>query len=261
MKKLFFAGLAIALLMPAVAMAQSAFDGTWKTDLNTMHSTRKPIVITLKDGMYHCTCSVPPLAVKADGADHAVSGHPGFDTVAIKVVDDHTIQGTEKKDGKVVGNYTLTAATDGKTATEEFTNSSGATPVTGKVVIARVTKGAAGSNAMTGSWRLKNFDNMSDNGRTFTYKVDGDSVNMSDPTGESYSAKMGGGDAPYKGDPGTTSVSVKKLGKDSLQETYRRDGKVMSISTMTVAADGKTMKTVSHNEQTGGTMTSVADKQ
>ena len=33
MKKLLFVGLAILLLMPVVASAQNAFDGTWKIDL------------------------------------------------------------------------------------------------------------------------------------------------------------------------------------------------------------------------------------
>ncbi|OOG56542.1 hypothetical protein B0E48_10435 [Rhodanobacter sp. C03] len=247
--------------MPAVAMAQSAFDGTWKTDISKVHTDRKPVVVTLKDGMYHCTCSVPPFTVKADGTDQAVSGHPGFDTVAIKVIDDHTIQETEKKDGKVVGSYTVTVAADDKTATNEFTDSSGTTPVTGKVVLARVTKGAAGANAVNGSWQLKNYDNLSDNGLTFTYKVDGDSVSMSDPTGRSYTAKTDGAYVPLQGEPGATSVSVKKLGKDSLQETYKRDGKVMSVDTMTVSADGKTMKTVNHNKLTGATSTEVADRQ
>ena len=34
MKKLLFVGLAILLLMPVVASAQNAFDGTWKIDLS-----------------------------------------------------------------------------------------------------------------------------------------------------------------------------------------------------------------------------------
>ena len=65
---------------------------------------------------------------------------------------------------------------------------------------------------------------------------------MTNPTGQSYTAKLGGADAPMKGDPGITSVSVKMIGKDTLEETDKRDGKVIGILKMKVASDGKTAK-------------------
>ena len=37
-----------------------------------------------------------------DGEDQAVTGHPYYDTVSIKAVDDRTIEETDKKDGKTV---------------------------------------------------------------------------------------------------------------------------------------------------------------
>jgi hypothetical protein len=43
-----------ALLMPAVAMAQSVFDGTWKADMNTAKFPEKPDVYLLQNGMYKC---------------------------------------------------------------------------------------------------------------------------------------------------------------------------------------------------------------
>jgi hypothetical protein len=45
-----------------------------------------------------------------------------------------------------------------------------------------------------------------------------------------------------KGDPGTTSVSVKMMGKSTLEETDYRDGKAISVAKIVVAPDGKTMK-------------------
>lgn len=261
MKKLLFCGLVMALLVPASAMAQSAFDGTWKVDLNKAQASKKPFVITLKDGMYHCTCDTPPINVKADGQDYAVNGHPGYDMVAIKIVNDHSVQETDKKDGKVVTSSTFTAAADGKTATNEFTDTSGTAPVTGNVTFERVAKAADSSNAVAGSWRVKTYNNISDNGLTFTYKVDGDSLSMTDPTGSSFTAKMDGSDAPVKGIPDVTSVSVKKTGKNSLQMTGKRDGKVVNVRDLKVAADGKTMKMTRHDMLQGTTMSAVADKQ
>src|SRR5260370_4271922 len=88
---------------------------------------------------------------------------------------------------------------------------------------------------------MAKMDSVSDNGLAFTYKVDGDSLTMSNPTGQSYTAKLDGTDAPYKGDPGTTSVSVKRVDKNTIEETDKRDGKVITVSRMTVSADGKSM--------------------
>jgi hypothetical protein len=45
-----------------------------------------------------------------------------------------------------------------------------------------------------------------------------------------------------KGDPGVTNVSVKMMGKDTLEETDKHDGKVIGIFRMKLASDGKTAK-------------------
>lgn len=261
MKRLLIASLALALLVPACAFAQSALNGTWVTQLSSVKGFGKPLVIHLKDGLYECNCA-PPIKIKADGEDHAVTGHPAFDTLAIKVINDHSIEMTQKKDGKTLLTETVTAAPDGKTATYEFTNNYGNSPITGKGVADRVAKGAAGSNAVAGSWKFGHWESLSDNARTFTYKVDGDNVTFSDPTGGTYSARIGGKPVPFTGDgmSGMT-VSVKRHGKDGLRETYMRDGKETRTSTMTVSANGKTMKSIDHNVLMDRTMTMVSDKQ
>jgi hypothetical protein len=245
MKKLFFLVALAALLMPVLAMAQSAFDGTWKVNMNKVEFPKKPDMFLLQNGMYDCKTCTPPYNIKADGTDQSVSGHPYFDSVAIKVVNDHEIEETDKKNGKVVSTSTTTASPDGKTLTFAFSDSSntnGGPPVTGKGEATRVAKGPAGSNAISGSWRTTKMESLSDNATTWTYKVSGDEITMTNPTGQSYSAKLNGSDAPMKGDPGITSVSVKMMGKDMLEETDKRDGKVIGVFKMTVAADGKTAK-------------------
>jgi hypothetical protein len=172
MKKLFFVALA-ALLMPTLAAAQSALDGTWKVDMNNVAFPKKPDVFLLQNGMYACKTCTPPYEIKADGTDQAVTGHPYFDTVAIKVVNDHEIEETDKKDGKVVGTSTSTVSPDGAILIFTFSDSSntnGGPPVTGKGEATRVAKGPAGSNAISGSWRTSKIEGMSDNATVWTYK-------------------------------------------------------------------------------------------
>jgi len=232
------------LLLPLLAHAQSPFDGTWKANMNNVDWSKKPDVYLLKDGMYSCKTCTPPYEVKADGTDQKVSGHPYYDTVAIKVINDHEIEETDKKDGKTVATIKNTVAPDGNTLMFEFTdssNSNGGAAVTGKGEAVRVAKGPAGSSPISGSWRTSKMESLSDNGITVTYKVSGEEITMSNPTGQTYTAKLDGSDAPMKGDPGITSVSVKMIGKNTLEETDKRNGKVIGIFRGTVQPNGKTI--------------------
>jgi hypothetical protein len=263
MMKFFLAALSLGLLTPVLATAQSNIDGTWKIDLNKAQMPTKPDVFLLQHGTYQCKTCVPAFEVTADGQDHMVTGHPYYNSVAIVVVDDHTIRQTNKKDGKVVSRSQTTVSPDGTSATLEFADSSAtnAEPVSGNVTMSRVDKGPAGSHAISGSWRSSTINNVSDNGLLFTYTVEGDSISMATPTGQSFTAKLDGTDAPYKGDPGQTSISMRKTGDNTIEETDKREGKVISVAEITVAPDGKTM-TIAISDKLRGTESSfVAEKQ
>ncbi|MGA2965862.1 MAG: hypothetical protein ABSD64_06585 [Terriglobales bacterium] len=262
MKNLFFVGLLVLLLVPVVAMAQSPFDGTWKEDMSSIQWPAKPDVFLLQNGMYECKTCVPPIKVKADGADQKVTGDPYSDTLSVKVIDDHNLETTSKKDGKVVGTAKISVSSDGDTLTVNWTDSgepSGGTQ-TGTNTEKRVAKGPAGGSLISGSWRIEK-ENASADALTWTYKMNGNELAMTSVAGQSYNAKLDGTDAPFKGDPGVTSISVKKLSKDTLEETRKRDGKVISIAKMTVSADGKTMKWIFEDKLQGTTMKGSAQKQ
>lgn len=264
MRKVYLVALLGLLLMPLLATAQNAFDGTWKVNMNKVDFPKKPDVYLLQNGMFQCKTCVPPVDVKANGEDQKVTGHPYYDTVAIKVVNDHAMQETDKKAGKTVATSSMTVSADGNTLTFEFSdnsNTNGA-PVTGKAEAMRVgAKAPAGANAISGSWRTTKMENLSDNAITWTYKVSGDELTMTSPTGQSYTAKMDGSEAPMKGDPGVTSVSVKSMGKNTIEETDKRDGKVIGVAKTTVSADGKTLNVVYDDKLHGTTTKYAATKQ
>jgi len=244
MKRRYWLLLQAALLMPTLTMAQSVFDGTWKVDLTSAEFPQKPDEYLLKDGTYQCKTCVPPIQVKADGQDQKVTGQPYYDSVSIKVVDDRTIEEVDQKNGKTVATSKTWVSPDGNTMMFEFSDSSAtnADPVTGKGSETRVSKGPSGSHAVSGSWRMAKLDSLSENGLVITYKVTGDSLTMSTLNGQGYTAKLDGTEAPYKGDPGTTSVSVKKISDHELEETDKRDGKVISVARLTASPDEKAMK-------------------
>jgi len=254
----------IALLLPVPATAQAGFDGTWKVDMNKVDFPKKPDEFLLQNGMYACKTCVPPYNVKADGTDQAVSGNPYIDSVAIKVVNDHAIEETDKKNGQTVSTSTSTVSADGKTLAFTFSDSSntnGGAPVTGKGEATRIAKGPAGSAAISSSSRTTKIEGLSDNATSWTYKVSGDELTMSTMAGQTYTAKLDGTDAPMKGDPGVTSVSVKMMGKNVLEETDKRNGKIIGIQKMTLAADGKSAKLVYEDKQRGTQTEFMAVKQ
>src|SRR5712692_6703508 len=253
MKKLLWFVLLASLLTPGLVMAQSVFDGTWKVDMKTAQFPTKPDVYLLQDGMYHCKSCVPPVDIKADGQDQKVTGHPYYDTLSIKVVDNNTIEGAEKKNGKLVGTSKETVSPDGNTLTLEFTNTSSPSgePIKGKFEETRLAKGPVGAHALSGSWRPGKMESVDENAPTFTLKVQGDTLTCSMSMGPSYSAKLDGTDAPYHGDPGTTSVSVKLLDKNTLEETDKRDGKVILVQHITLSPNGKSLTVVSEDKLQG----------
>ncbi len=262
-KWMFFAPLGALLFAPVVLPAQSPLDGTWKADLSNVGWSHKPDVYLLQGGMYSCSTCTPPYKVKADGSDQTVTGHPYIDTIAITVVNDHELKETDKKHGKVVATSDTIVSPDGKTMTFTFTdasNTNGGPPVTGKGSETLVMKGPAGSHAVSGSWRMAKMDALSDNAIIWSYKVSGDSLTMNAKTGQSYTAKLGGPDAPMNGDPGVTSVSVKMMGKNTLVETDKRGDKVISVTTFTVSPDGKTAKAVAEDKLANRTTTFSAMK-
>jgi hypothetical protein len=263
MRKLIPAGLLLAVLIPAAAAAQSAFDGTWKVDMKTAQFPTKPDSYLLKDGEYDCSTCIPAVRVKADGLDHKVSGHPYYDSVAIKVINDRSVEEIAKRNGKVVTTATTVVSADGKTATFEYTDSSdtNGAPVTGKGEAALVKAGPAGSHAISGDWKMSKMDSVSDNSELITYKIEAESLTMSEPTGQSYVAKLDGTEAPFKGDPGLTTVSVKRIDKDTILETDKRDGKAMFVVHMTISADGKSLAFTSQDLERGTTSKITAMKQ
>jgi hypothetical protein len=257
----------LIVFLPLLGMAQSDFDGTWKVDLTKSTMPDKPHVFLLQNGTYQCNTCVPPINLKADGQDHGVAGSPYYDAVAVKVLDDRSIEITKKKNGRVVATSKMVVSADGSTATFEFTDSTKTAPepVVGKGVMTRVAKTKrppTGSHVISGSWRTSKMETLSDNALAFTFKADGDSLNMSNPMGQSFTAKLDGTDAPYKGDPGINSVSILRLGKDTFMETDKHDGKTITTKRfMVTPSDGKTMTVIVGDALTGSATVLAAIKQ
>lgn len=237
---------------------ETALNGTWKIDAAQTKFSPKPISFYISQGWYHCTSCNPAIDIKADGTDQPVQGH-AFNTLSMRVVDDHTVEEIGKKNGRVTFEQSYTVSKDGKMLTAKITSHpmDGSGPITTEGTAKRVGMAPMGVHAASGDWQLQKF-NQSANGLTFTYKVNGDELAMTDPTGESYTANLDGTDAPVKGAYGYDTVSIKKVGPNSIEETDKLNGRVIDVSKIIV--HGNTMIIVETNQPTGRTSTYTARK-
>lgn len=249
--KIYFA-LAVLALPPA-ALAGNPFDGTWKTQPDSVQFSGKPLMYELKDGMYKCGSCAPPYSVKADGADQKVAAHSYYDTVAVRVVNDHTVEITNKLGGKVIQSGTAAVSADGSTLTESYKDMSGSQVATFQQVSKRAKPGPAGSHAISGEWKIDKLPELSDTASTVMYKMTADGFQMQ-WNGQSYDAKFDGKQVLTANDPGKTWVSLKKISNDTVEETDSRDGEVTDVIRMTVSADGKTLTVVDDDRAHGTTM-------
>ncbi len=252
--------LVLLLLVPILGWAQSSFDGTWKIDLNQVKAPDKPEIFVLEKDMYHCKSCVPPISIKADGQEQKVTGHPYMDTLAVKVVDDHQVQQSWMKNGKPAGTANYVLAADGKTMNVDWVDTSqpSGKPISGKTTLTRVSEGPKGAHLVSGSWKTEKFTDITEEGLLVSYKQTADGLSMSMPTGQSYTAGFDGKEVPYVGDPGITTVSLKKLSDNSFEETQKRDGKVTTVAKIT--REGDKLKYEINDKLHGTTMQFTANK-
>ncbi len=245
--------LVVLLLWPAVLVAQSPFDGTWVTKLDTIQFPNEPENYLLQGGTYECSTCVPRIKLKADGKDYPVAGSPYFSTIAVQVLNDKNVQITEKLADKTVYSEIDTVSPDGNTLVQKITDSAAPNgePVTATETFRRVGPAPAGSSAISGSWQAQKLEDTSENGMSVTYHSTRDGLQASTPSGEGYSAKFDGKDYPIHGQPGHNTVSLRRINSDTIIETDKQDGAIHYELRMVVSGDGKSMSVVELDHERG----------
>ena len=212
-----FVGLLVLLLTPLLGLGQSQFSGTWKIDVSTLQVPQKKDSYLLQNGMFECKACVPPFKVRADATDQAI---PDGNTSSLKIIDDHHVEETRKKDGKVVGTERVAISPDGNTMTVKWTDNSqpGSEPHTGTLTAKRIAAAPTGAHLVSGSW-LEEHEKASEDQEQWTFNVHGGEITMTEPDEQTYTAKLDGTEAPVTGNRDANSVSVRLLSKNRLQGT------------------------------------------
>lgn len=253
--------LVLLFLSPAATLAQSSFDGTWIIDSSATQLPKKPAIYAVVEGMFRCSGScIGNTEVKADGREHEIAESAYWDTESVRIVDAYTIEIITKKAGKTLFTETDTVSPDGGTLTQLVRDTTEAEAVTIETLSKRVEQGPAGDHLLSGSWQAYKV-NRSKNGSTITYRCTADGFSAETPLGEKFHAKFDGKDYLVEDDPAHAMVSVKLLSPDTVEQTNKRDGKVVGVLRLTVAPDGKTIHATYENKEDNATTSQEMRKQ
>jgi hypothetical protein len=223
-----------------------------------MKTTGKPLVLLLAGGEYTCSSCTPPYTVKADGAEHKVTGQAYFDTANVKVTGPNSAEIVLKKGSKEMVRFSDTVSADGKTLTSKVTNNYGAQTETDELMAKRMAAAPANSHPLSGAWLEQ--AHVGGNLSTVQYRMTADGLQMRG-NGQSYDAKFDGKEYPIVGDPGKTTVSLKKIDDATVEETDHRQGKVVDEIRLVLAKDGNTITVIEKNSALGQTITYTLEKQ
>jgi hypothetical protein len=229
------------LVLPAAALAGTGFDGTWKTNIESLKTTEKPIVLLLAGGEYSCSSCNPPYTVKADGAEHTVTGQAYFDVAKVTVTGPNSADIVLKQGSKELVRFSDRLSADGTILTSKVTNFAGAQTVTDELTAKRVAAAPADSHPLSGSWVEQ--QHVGGDLRPVQYRMTAEGFQMR-WNGQRYDAKFDGGEYPVAGDPGRRTVSLKRIDDVTIEETDYQQGKAVDQIRLTLAKDGNTITVI-----------------
>jgi hypothetical protein len=246
-------------LLPAVVLAGSALDGTWKMRPNSVKVSGKPDSRVIEGGAYSCSSCVPAIdKLPADGAYHKVAGHAYYDEMKVTILSPTAIEIATQRDGKPASVTSYTLSADGNTANGKFTDYSGSAPATGMFTEKRVGPAPAGAHATSGAWLPQAVSSANDALSIVVYAMTADGFSMK-ANGQSYEAKFDGKQYPVTGDPGGTKVTLKKIDDHTVQESDYRQGK--EVDEIHLAASGNALELTDKDLVHGQTTNMTFDKQ
>lgn len=245
----------LLLLLPvflAACRSQSSFDGTWVIDTSKNESlaNEKPKVFLVSDGMFRTADT----AIKTDGKDYKIPATGYWDTVSVRIVDDHTVEVTSKKAGKPMFTETDTVSLDGNALTQVVKDTTEAEAVTFENLYKRVASAPPGAHVLSGTWQVFK-ESRSENSTIITYKCTSDGFSAATPLGEKFEAKFDGKFYLIEDDPARTMVAVKRINANTIEMTNQRDGKIVFVVRLEVTPDGKTIHASSQSREDGSVKT------
>jgi hypothetical protein len=239
--------LPVVFLLAQISVGQNPFDGTW-LNKGVAQPPLSTASYSLSNETLRCSCAIGNVVIKPDGYDHKTSETAYWDTLNAQAVDAHTLVVIAKKAGRPMFTEIDSVSPDESTLTQTVKDTTEAETVNIEMQSHRVENGATASNPITGTWKAFK-SSRSLNGSLIRYTCTKDSFSAESPLGERYTAKFDGNFYPVEDDPGHTMVSARLLDTRTVELTSKRNGKVVSVSRLSVALDGNTIHAVFDNKE------------
>ena len=237
----------VLFFLGGVSAGQSPFDGEW-VNKGVEQPPQGPASYSLNNEMFRYSCAIGDVETKPDGYDHKTPETAYWDTLNVQAVDTHTVVLIAKKGGRTMFTEIDSVSQDGNTLTQMVKDTTEAETVTIETQSHRVESGPTGSHTFSGTWKAFKASR-SLNGSLIKYTCTKDSFSAESPLGERYTAKFDGNFYPVADDPGHTMVSAKLLDARTVEITTKRNGKIASVSRLSVAPDGNSIHTVFQNKE------------
>lgn len=218
--------------------ADAPYAGKWK--MNPAKSNFGESTVTFEQmpgGQIKMTMDGQSYTFKLDAKDTMT---PWGTTNAWKAVDTKTWETTEKINGKVMSTSMTKLSGDGKTLTID---SKRVKPDGGTSNDSMTLDRVSGGPGLAGKWKTKKLTSSSPESLSLTPRGnDGLTISIGDGGGVC-DAKFDGKDYPATGTlwPAGWTCAVAKKGSNAIDLTWKREGKEMYKSTLTAAADGKSL--------------------
>jgi ketosteroid isomerase-like protein len=237
----------VLLLLGGTSVGQSPFDGTW-VNRGGEQLPPGPASYSLTNETFRCSCAIGDIEIKPDGYDHKTPETAYWDTLNAQPVDAHTVVLIAKKVGQTMFTEIDSVSQDGNTLTQMVKDTTEAETVTIESQSQRVESGPAGYHTISGKWKAFKASR-SRNGSLIKYTCTKDAFSAETPLGERYTAKFDGNFYPVEDDPGHTMVSAQLVDARTVELTSKRNGKIVSISRLSVAPDGNSIHAVYENKE------------
>lgn len=199
-----------------------------------------------------------------DGTDYPIKGLSTNATVALRRIDEYTVERTYKRDGAVVNTATLTISPDAKFLTVTSTRiGEQSTSQSESISLYRKISVPGGADPLLGTWE-RNPAKMLGNSRSrIRFEKSGDELTHSGDNGE-FTAVVDGREYPVTGTLAADSIVIRRVDAFTTEEIWRSGGSAVATIRRKVSRDGRLMTALSSGTTRRGesyTSLFVYDKQ
>lgn len=224
------------------ANAAEPFDGNWSfhPERSDIHQGLR-ITFEMRGRALRFSSGGVEYTALFDGEDYPIQGASGRATVALRRLDERTIERVFKSDGKVASTATLRVADDGsRLVVRRQRHGAGASDAIVLNTYERIS-GKEAADPFSSLWERHFMKYLGDGAGIISYRTSGDGSLVFSGGSVTYRARPDGNDHPVTGSIIADSIMLKQIDSRTTEETWKAQGNVVVVIRRSVSADGSIM--------------------